>query len=120
MKKILFYLLCVVMCATLAVPVTAHEVHDHIDDASVVSSSTLPLDLDQDQDGIPDYMDNIIDIDGDGIGDAGPTYQQPPKESMFKKNEQFPWGIAIGAALFVAIIAATVILKILSKKKKEE
>ncbi len=120
MKKILLCLLCAVICMTFALPVMAHEGHDHGNDASTVSTATLSPDLDQDGDGIPDYMDGIIDIDGDGVGDVGPTYRQPPEESIFKNNAQFPWGIVLGVSLFIGIVAATIILKVFSKKKKED
>lgn len=117
MKKVSALLLCLMMVLSCCVVVSAHEGHD---DSTTVSTATLSPDLDQDQDGIADYMDPAIDLDGDGIGDVGPTYQQPPTESKLKKPNDFPWTLVICVSAFLGLIAATVILKALSKKKKED
>ena len=119
MKKLLSVVLCFVLMTSCAVTVLAHEGHDH-DQSVTVSTASLPIDLDQDQDGIPDYLDSFVDLDGDGVDDHTPTYQQPPSESKLKKNSDFPWFAVICAALFIGLFAATIILKNISKKKKED
>ena len=119
MRKIFSYMICALACFALALPTSAHGDIDQ-SDGFFVASSTLSPDLDLDSDGIPDYMDSLIDVDGDGIGDAGPIYREPPKESQLKKNDQNLWIVALCVALFVGFLAATVILKVRAKRKKED
>ena len=114
MKKVSALLLCLMMVLSCCVVVSAHEGHD---DSTTVSTATLSPDLDQDQDGIADYMDPAIDLDGDGIGDVGPTYQQPG-HTVFKKDSDFPWLTVLIVGGFIGVVGATIYLKVSSKKKE--
>lgn len=109
MKHLLTALLCLTLIAALFLPVAAHEGHDH------ETTQSVPAELDLDCDGVPDYMDALIDVDGDGIADAGPTYQQPPKESKIQPKP-FPWVWIVGIVFFGMVLATLGI--VISKKKK--
>lgn len=118
MKKLVLFLLCMAVFVSLALPVLAHEGHDHGNESAESSTVSVPDDLDLDADGIPDYMDGCIDIDGDGIADAGPTYQKPG-ESIFKEENDFPWLTVLVVGGFIGVVCATVYLKVSSKKKED-
>ena len=117
MKKLLLLLLCLAVFASLSLSAYAHEGHDHGTESTESSSVSIPNDLDLDADGIPDYMDGCIDIDGDGVADAGPTYQQPG-HTVFKKDSDFPWLTVLIVGVFIGVVGATIYLKVSSKKKE--
>jgi len=112
MKKIVAILLCITVLSMLFISVSAHEGHDH----SSVSVDEITVDpLDQDGDGIPDYMDNLVDIDGDGVNDIAPTYQEPPIKSSKDSFVDTPWFVVLIVLVFIGVVASTVYLKIKTK-----
>lgn len=123
MKKFLTCMLCAMLLLMLIIPVFACEdpgcTQNHSTAATSVSTN-LPDDLDKDADGIPDYMDNCIDVDGDGIQDIDPTYQTPGESKFRKPLSEFQWITIILGCLLLIVIAATLIHKHYFQNKEEE
>ena len=117
MKKLLSVVLCFVLMMFCTVTAMAHEGHDH-DSSEPSATESLPLELDQDQDGIADYMDAYIDVDGDDVQGVGPTYQQPGESKLNKKAEITP--IESVMLVMLAVILVAVVIAIVKKVKKPD
>ena len=119
MKKIGYFVLCIVLSSVLCVSALAHEGHDHgeISDDTVAFTTFDPLD--QDGDGVPDYLDNLVDLDGDGLHDISPNYQKPANPVKKKPLVDTPWFVILIILVFFGVVISTVYLKIKTKGSED-
>ena len=115
MKNLILFIICF---SLLILPVSAHEHHDSTTAASDIPT-VVTSDLDMDGDGIPDSMDSFVDLDGDGVHDLSPTYQQPAKETLQKRQKQINWPSLIFGAAALALIVVTIVDKFTQKNSEK-
>ena len=114
MKKILSAFVCALLLLALFVTAFACEDPGCTADHSSISTSAstgVANDLDQDGDGIPDYMDGLIDIDGDGISDLSPSYQKPSSQMQQKAKQKTNRLTLVFAAAILVVIVVTLVHK---------